>query len=159
MLLRKRNTAETLPCCICGAHIGEEDGVVYHLNFPSRTHMGGGRFWSHRECIEGAMHPIAAPDLDRDEAYGTKPEDLEVVLQRASWPCCLCGAEIDERGDRVGLRPWTAQMGYVFFWTHRRCMRKAMSWRSWLRLHMSTKKVKRIAYEGARRSEGAGVDH
>jgi hypothetical protein len=150
MLLRRRNKTETLTCCLCGAHISEEDGVVYHLDFPGRTHMGG-RFWSHRECIEGAMHPIAAPDLDRDEAYGTKPADLEVVLQRDSWPCCLCGAGIDERGDRVGLRPWSAQKGLRIFWTHRRCMRKAMPRRARLRLRMSTKKVKRIAYEGARR--------
>jgi hypothetical protein len=147
MLLRRRNKAETLPCCLCGAHLSEEAGVVYHLSFPDRTHTGGGRFWSHPECIEGAMHPIAAPDLDRDEAYGTKPEDLEEVLQRDSWPCCLCGAVIDERRDRVGVRPWSTQTGLRIFWTHRRCMRKAMHWRARLRLRMSTKKVKRIAYE------------
>jgi len=145
MLLRRRNKAETLPCCLCGAHISKEAGVFYSLAFPGRIRARGDFFWLHRECIEGAMHPIAAPDLDRDEAYGRKPEDLEIALQRDSWPCCLCGDGIDERSDRVGLRPWTAQKGYAIFWTHRRCMRKAMRWRSWLRLHMSTKKVKRIA--------------
>ena len=97
------------------------------------------------------MHPSEAPDLDRDEAYGTKREDLEEVLQRKSWPCCLCGAGIDERSDRVGLRPWSGPRGHVYFWAHRRCMRKAMNWRARLRLLMSTKKVKRIAYEGASR--------
>lgn len=151
MLLRRRNKAETLPCCLCGAHISKEAGVFYSLTFPGRTHKGGGdRFWLHLECIEGAMHTSDA-NLDRDEAYGTKPEDLEEVLQRESWPCCLCGAGIDERGDRVGLRPWSAQRGHVYFWTHRRCMRKAMHWRARLRLRMSTKKVKRIAYERASR--------
>jgi len=92
------------------------------------------------------MHTSDA-NLDRDEAYGWKYEDLEEVLQRESWPCCLCGAGIDERGDRVGLWPWSAQRGHVYFWTHRRCMRKAMHWRARLRLRMNTKKVKRITYE------------
>ena len=78
-------------------------------------------------------------DLERDEAHGTKAEDLESILHRDSWPCCLCGTGIDERGDRVGLRPWSAQTGCVIFWTHRRCMMKAMHWRSWLRLSMSTR--------------------
>lgn len=144
MLLRRRNKAETLPCCLCGAHISKEGAV---LTFPGRSHKReGDRFWLQLECLEGAMHTSDA-NLDRDEAYGTKPEDLEEVLQRESWPCCLCGAGIDERGDRVGLRPWSAQRGHVYFWTHRRCMRKAMHWRGRLRLRMSTKKVKRIAYE------------
>ena len=150
MLVRRRNKAETLPCCLCGTHISKEAGVFCSLTFPGRTHKVGGnrycdRFWSHLECIEGAMHTSDA-NLDREEAYGTKPEDLEEVLQRESWPCCLCGAGIDERGDRVGLRPWSAQRGHVYFWTHRRCMRKAMHWRARLRLRM-TKKVKRIAHE------------
>jgi hypothetical protein len=146
MLLRRRNKAETLPCCLCGAHISKEAGVFYSLTFPGRTHKGGAdRFWLHLECIEGAMHTSDA-NLDRDEAYGWAFEDLEEVLQRESWPCCLCGAGIDERGDRVGLRPF-AQRGHVYFWTHRRCMKKAMHWRARLGLPMSTKKVKRIAYE------------
>lgn len=151
MLFRRTNKAETLPCCLCGAHISKEAGVFYSLTFPGRTHKGGGdRFWLHLECIERAMHSSDA-NPDRDEVYGTKPEDLDEVLQRESWPCCLCGGGIDERGDRVGLRPWSAQRGHVYFWTHRRCMRKAMHWRARLRLRMSTKKVKRIAYERASR--------
>ena len=97
MLLRRRNKAETLPCCLCGAHISKEAGVFYSLTFPGRTHKGGrahergrDRFWLHLECIEGAMHTSDA-NLDRDEAYGWKYEDLEEVLQRESWPAASAG--------------------------------------------------------------------
>jgi hypothetical protein len=53
-------------------------------------------------------------------------------------PCCLCGAGIEKRGDRVHLDIRPHHMDdFVIFWTHRRCLRKAMRWRSWVRLRMS----------------------
>ena len=112
------------------------------LPFRGRTHTGRDGFWSHRQCIEDAMHPIPAPSLDRDAAYGT---NREVVLQRKPLICCMCGAGIDEPGERVGLWPWSAHLGDgVYLWTHRRCMRKAMHWRSWLRLRMRPYYGKRL---------------
>jgi hypothetical protein len=133
MPLRRRDKAKKPRCCLCGAHISKEaDDFFYFVAFSCRPL--GDPFCSHRQCIEDAIHPILAPGLDRDEGYGTTSEE---ALQRKPLLCCLCGAGIDEPGERVGLWPWSAHLGDgVYFWTHGRCMRKAMHWRSWLRLRM-----------------------
>jgi hypothetical protein len=139
MLRGRRNDGETLPCCLCGAAISKDAPDLTFLRvFPGRTHATYQQFWSHRQCIDEAMHPGFAPDLDIDEAYGTWREDRGVRLQPEPLPCCLCGAGIAEPGDRIGLwaRP-DHRDEYVIFWTHRGCMRKAMHWESYSRLRTS----------------------
>ena len=79
------------------------------------------------QCIDEAMHPTFAADLDRDEADGTEREDRGVGLDPEPLPCCLCGAEITDPGDRIGLWARPGHMDdYVVFWTHRKCMNEAM---------------------------------
>jgi len=136
MLRGRRRDEDTLPCCLCGARISKEArDLTFLLVFPGRTHEAYGQFWSHRECIDKAMHPSFAADLDRDEAYGSEREDRGLALQPEPLPCCLCGAGIAEPGDRIGLDVRPGHMDdYVVFWTHRRCMKKAMRWKSWLEL-------------------------
>ena len=136
VLLPRRDKAKKLPCCLCDAHISEDaDDFFYFVAFPGRARPGPEGFWSHRQCIEDTMQPILAPSLDRDAAYGT---NHEVVGQRKPLICSICGAGIDDPGERVGLWPWSDHLGDgVYLWTHRRCMRKAMQWRSWLRLRMT----------------------
>lgn len=139
MFWGRRKDSETLPCCLCGAAISKDAHDLAFLRvFPGRTHAAYQQFWSHRECIDKAMHPSFAPDMDRDEAYGTEREDRGVKLDPEPLPCCLCGAGIAEPGDRIGLEARPVHMDdYVVFWTHRECMRKAMHRKSWLELRTS----------------------
>jgi hypothetical protein len=139
MLRGRRNDAETLPCCLCGAAISKDARDLTFLRvFPGRTHATYQQFWSHRKYIDEALHPSFAPDLDRDEAYGEDREDRGSALQREPLPCCLCGAGIEEPGDHIGLEARPGHMDdYVIFWTHRGCMRKAMHSNSYLQLRTS----------------------
>ena len=127
MLRGRRKNPKALPCCLCGARIEEPGDLTYLRVFPGRTHAAYEQFWSHRTCIDEAMNASFAPDLDRDDAYGTEREDRGVELQSEPLPCCLCGARIEEPGDRIGLwvRP-RHRDEYVVFWTHRKCMDEAM---------------------------------
>ena len=118
---------EIWPCCLCGARINETGELTFLRVFPGRTHASYIQFWSHRKCIDQAMHPSFAPALDRDDAYGEWREDRGLALQPEPLPCCLCGGEIVELGDRIGLHVRPNHMDdHVIFWTHRRCMDEAM---------------------------------
>jgi hypothetical protein len=137
-MFRRKHDAETLPCCLCGARIKEGRDLIFLRVFPGRTHAAYVQLWSHRECIDEAMQPSFASDLDRDDAYGDWREDRGLALQPEPLPCCLCGSGIKELGDRIGLSARPKHMDeHVIFWTHRRCMRKAMTRKSWWELRRS----------------------